>query len=83
MLKIPRKFHLELPHFSLSSPAPLQFSPIVDDDDELTQAVYADIDEHDDNWELSERPDGSALESFWETVEQDITKDPKWFSSRD
>lgn len=80
MLKIKQTFHLNLPHISLSSPQPMELSTVRDDSDELTQAVQADPDDHDNNWELNERPDEDELDTFWTNVEADVKKDPKWFT---
>lgn len=78
MLKIKQKFHVKLPHFQFRSPKPLQFSPVADDTDELTQAIAEDQVQHDDEWTLEEHPDETKLEAYWSEVEDDIQHDPKW-----
>lgn len=78
MLKIKQKFHLSLPHAQVLSVRPLQFSPVSDDGDELTQAIANDPQVHDDNWTLDERPNETQLEQYWSEVEDDILHDPKW-----
>lgn len=78
MLKIKQKLHLSLPHFDLKASQPVAFSPVTDDDDELTQAIVAEPLQHDDEWQLEEHPDENKLEQFWESVEDDIKHDPKW-----
>lgn len=84
MLKIKQTFHLHLPHLSFNPPQPMELSPVAeDDDDELTRAMQADPDEHDNNWQLGERPDGAELGEFWNRVEADVHKDPKWFTFED
>jgi hypothetical protein len=80
MLKIKQKFHLSLPHIPLTSPRPLQFAPVEDDDDELTQAIVTEPVQHDNQWQLSERPDEKRLEAFWTRVEDDILHDPTWIN---
>jgi hypothetical protein len=80
MLEIKPKFHLSLPSLSLRQPKTLQLSPVVDDDDELTTAVQADPIDHDDNWQLTDRPDEAELDQFWTKVEDDVKKDPSWFT---
>ena len=80
MLKIPKSPHISLLHLDLSAPKPMQLSPVADDDDELTQAVSTDPVDHDDNWELTDRPDEAELDAFWTNVEKDIRKDPSWFT---
>lgn len=76
MLKI-KKSHLpklEMPRFT----GTMHFSPLTHDDDELTTAVaYAYADEHDNNWELSDQPD-TTLAERWETIVEDVRKDPDW-----
>lgn len=79
MLKLSKHHYLSLPEFGLSMPRKMQLEPIpVDDGDELTQAISRDSAEHDDNWELSERPDTNELESYWQHVEADMQSDPEW-----
>lgn len=78
MLKIKNTHHLSLPHLNLSS-SPMQFSPITGDSDELTQAIDSYTAEHDNRWELNERPDIGELTEFWTTVEADVANDPEWF----
>ena len=80
MLSIKKSFSLTLPKFSTGSSQPMQLSPVRIDNDELTQAVVADPDSHDNNWELNERPDEAELEAFWTSVEEDVKKDPTWFA---
>ncbi len=83
MLKIKQTFHLSLPHLQLHRAQPLQFTPVIDDNDELTQAIVDDTVQHDDEWELDERPDTSQLEEYWDEVEDDIEHDPKWIKFSD
>lgn len=81
MLKINhhhKEFHL--PKFSISRP--MQLSPVMNDDDELTQSIINDPIDHDNNWELTERPDPEELareESTWEKIIDDVRNDPEWF----
>ncbi|MEO5691279.1 MAG: hypothetical protein ABIQ64_03785 [Candidatus Saccharimonadales bacterium] len=79
MLKIPKTISISLPHFK-NVAHPMQLSPVTIDNDELTRAVAADPDEHDNNWELNERPDEVQLEAFWSQVDDDVKKDPTWFT---
>ncbi len=79
MLKIPKTFSLSVPHLETAQ-HPMVLSPVTIDDDELSQAVAADPDEHDNNWQLNERPDEVALEAFWSQVDEDVKKDPTWFT---
>lgn len=83
MLKLKHKHHFDLPHISFST-SRMQLSPVpVDDDDELTQAIVQDPVDHDDVWELSERPDTDELTQFWSEVETDVANDPEWFKFSD
>lgn len=76
MLKISKHHYLCLPDFSLGFSKPLELTPVPADDDDLTRAIGADPAAHDDNWELSERPDTNELESYWQHVEEDMQNDP-------
>lgn len=58
----------------------MQLSPVaLDDNDELTQAIVNAPIDHDDNWELNERPDFQELNQFWTAVVDDVAHDPEWF----
>lgn len=79
MLQIKQKFRLSLPQLNIfARPKPLQFSPVVDDDDELTQDIANETTERDDEWELEEHPDEVELEEYWSEVQSDIQSDPRW-----
>lgn len=78
MLQIKHKHHLHLPTIELPTAHPMQLSEVTLDNDELTQAISEDVSQHDDNWELNERPDSGELSRFWGEVEADIVKDPNW-----
>ena len=79
MLKLKRSHHFSLPHLTLPA-APVQFQPVpITDDDELARAIVDDTIEHDNQWELSERPDMGELTKFWSEVEEDVAHDPEWF----
>lgn len=58
--------------------AGIQLQPQAIDDDDLSQAIMADADVHDDNWQLTETPDTEQLEAYWQNVEQDLHRDPGW-----
>lgn len=80
MLQLKNKHHLDFPHLTFSMPHHMQLSPIADDDDdELTAAIVHDPIDHDNNWELVERPDADELERYWDKVERDVQNDPEWF----
>lgn len=77
MLKIKQKLHITLPHIVLW-PHQLRFSRPVPENDELIEAIDDEILQHDDDWQLSERPDTKELTQYWEKVEDDIQHDPQW-----
>lgn len=79
MLKLKHEHHLDFPHLTFSA-NPVQLSPVPVDNDELTQAIINDQTDHDNEWELSERPDMGELTKFWTDVEADVANDPEWFS---
>ncbi len=81
MLQIKQKFHL--PHFVHSSTKPVAFGPVADDGDELTVAITDDPVQHDNNWQLEERPNEVQLEQYWTEVENDIQHDPTWIKFAD
>lgn len=82
MLEIKPKHRIHLPHLPSRS-APLAFAPVLDDGDELTQAIVDAPQERDDAWELTERPDVEELTKFWSEVEADVAQDPEWFTFSD
>lgn len=42
----------------------MQFAPVPNDDDELTQAIEDDSVNHDDSWTLKDELDAAALDNF-------------------
>lgn len=74
--------HSLLPHLPsiLHGSSTLQLSPVMSDSDELIQAIE---DEHrKDNWQL-DATDAQSLDEFWTGVENDLKKDPGWFTFAD
>lgn len=43
----------------------MQFAPVEDDDDDLSNLIKSDPDTHDNNWTLNDDLDSSKLEAFW------------------
>lgn len=43
----------------------MQFSPVPEDDDELSEYIRGDETAHDDHWDLKEGLDGDKLDAFW------------------
>lgn len=83
MLEIKQKFHLQLPHIPSLWTKKLQFSKPETEDDELIEAIDGEMEEHDDDWQLAERPDTKELGEYWDKVEDDIQHDPKWIQIDD
>lgn len=81
MLKMSKHHYLSLPEFSFHLPHQMKLAPVHEDADSLAQAIANDPIDHDDNWQLSERPDSGELESYWTHVEDDLRKDPEGLPS--
>lgn len=77
MLKLHHNYHLPVPHV-MHSTRKLVLSPAQPEDDELIMAI--DQARADDNWTLDNTPDVASLDDFWSHVEEDLKKDPGWFS---
>ena len=75
MLEITPKFKLTLPKLHL--PKRMQFEPVVAEADELIEAIEADRAAHDDDWQLSERPDTTELVDYLSKVENDFADEPE------
>lgn len=69
---------MHFPHISLGLPHQMQLAPVRVDNDELSQAIANDSVDHDNNWELVERPDPGRLDAFWTAVVDDVENDPEW-----
>lgn len=83
MLQIKQKFHFQLPRIPSIWSHKLAFSKILEEKDELIEAIDDEVATHEDDWQLSERPDTKELTSYWEKVENDIQHDPKWIQVDD
>lgn len=82
MLKINKRFFKEFRLPELSLPKQLQFDTIVDDGDELIQAINNDPVANDDVWELAERPSEEELaraDRVWNQMLDDVRNDSEWF----
>lgn len=77
MLKLHHNYHLPVPHFTHSMHK-LELSPVQSESDELIMAI--ETAHADDNWTLENTPDVAGLDDFWTHVEEDLKKDPGWFS---
>lgn len=78
MLKLKRTHHLSLPRLSFSWLHSMKLSKVSSDDDELAKAIDNDPVDHDNNWQLTDRPDTEELEQYWTNVEDEIKSDPEW-----
>jgi uncharacterized protein YjiS (DUF1127 family) len=50
----------------------MQFQPVEEDDDDLSQAIRGDIERQDDQWQLNEDLDGDKLSAFWDEALKDL-----------
>lgn len=53
----------------------MQFAPVVEDDDEISQLIKGDVDEHDDRWDLQEDLNAEQLSAFWDDALQELGPD--------
>lgn len=76
MLHLNHSHHLHLPRMA-SLRSPMALSPVVSEPDELIQDIEQSVEKP---WELVDMPDVQGIDQFWTGVEQDIAKDPEWFT---
>ena len=50
----------------------MQFAPVEDDDDDLSNLIKTDPDTHDNNWQLNDDLDSSKLEAFWDDALKEL-----------
>lgn len=50
---------------SLNPHKEMAFSPVIEDDDELSRFIQSDPLAHDDHWDLHEQVDAEKLDAFW------------------
>lgn len=50
----------------------MQFQPVEEDDDELSEAIRADMERQDDKWQLTDDLDSSKLAEFWDEALRDL-----------
>ena len=55
----------------------MQFQPVEDDDDDLSNAIRGDADRQDDKWQLTDDLDGEKLSAFWDEALRDLNKAPE------
>jgi hypothetical protein len=53
-------------------PRKMQFAPVQEDDDDLSNAIKADAQNQDDKWQLTEDLDGGKLAAFWDDALNDL-----------
>ena len=75
MLKIHHNFSLFSP--LNQSSRRVRLGTVAHEDDELITAIEHGSDEV---WTLDKSPDVAKLDEFWSGVEEDLKKDPDWFS---
>ena len=44
----------------------MQFAPVLEDDDEISQLIKGDVENQDDKWQLKDDLDGEKLANFWD-----------------
>ncbi len=79
MLKLHHSLISHLPALPQTSHI-LQLSPVESDSDELIAAIEEEHRQY--NWQLDDT-DASSLDDFWTSVEEDLKKDPGWFTFAD
>lgn len=50
----------------------MQFQPVEDDDDDLSQAIHGDADVHDNKWNLDEDINEADLANFWDNAVREL-----------
>lgn len=50
----------------------MQFQPVEEDDDELSQSIKNDPITHDNTWDLNDSIDASQLDAFWDEALQEL-----------
>lgn len=86
MLKLKNKHHIDFSYVieRVKPSHRLELAPVpADDNDELTQSISQDPVVHDNQWELTERPDATELTKFWDTVVSEVKQDPDWTFEED
>ena len=71
------KVHNHPTNFTAQSPA---LSAAQAEDDELITAIDSDHKDADNAWQLTNDPDAEGIDSFWAGVQNDLQKDPDWYS---
>jgi len=51
----------------------MQFQPIEEDDDDLSNLIKSDPETHDNKWQLTDDLDGAKLAAFWDDAVKDLT----------
>ena len=54
----------------------MQFQPVEEDDDDLSQSIRGDIERQDDQWQLNDDLDGDKLSAFWDEALKDLRTEP-------
>ncbi len=50
----------------------MQFQPVEDDDDDLSQSIRGDADTHDNKWDLHEDLNEAELVIFWDNAVREL-----------
>lgn len=74
MLTIKQKFSIKLPKLPRFSKK-MQFSPDIEESDELIESINSDAEVQENDWQLDELPCSEKIAQFWAMVEEDTEKD--------
>lgn len=53
----------------------MQFQPVEDDDDDLSQSIRGDVATHDNKWDLTEDLKEGELATFWDKAVKELGAD--------
>ena len=58
----------------------MQFAPVQEDDDELSQSIKDDPQTHDNVWELKDSIDAEQLDNFWTEAVRELEPEDRQFA---
>jgi len=85
MLKLKHTHHLDFSYIveELTPKRQMQFAPIREDSDDLTESIASDPITHDNVWQLDEYPDPVELQESWAQIAREAREDPDWHFEED
>ena len=63
---------MKAPTKSLFPAREMQFQPVEEDDDVLSNLIKSDPETHDNKWQLTDDLDGTKLAAFWDDALKDL-----------